>query len=43
MCSHFDFFGEASHQDSRLVSEDCLEKRNLLRRIMKEEGFKELF
>lgn len=43
MCSHFDFFGEPSHQDSRLVSEECLEKRDLLRVMMKEEGFKELF
>lgn len=43
MCSHFDFFGEASHQDTTLVNQECLDRRNLLRKAMKENGFKESF
>lgn len=43
MCSHFDFFGGPSHQDSPLVLRECLDKRDLLRGVMKENGFRELF
>lgn len=42
MCSHFDFVGESSHHDTNLVSQECLEKRNLLRQVMVNHGFRPL-
>ncbi|CAM6005549.1 unnamed protein product [Sphagnum balticum] len=41
MCSHFDYFGEASHHDSPLVTEECRERREILRRAMQKQGFQE--
>lgn len=42
MGSHFDFFGPSSYQDTDLVSKECLEKRNLLRKTMLDNGFRQL-
>jgi len=42
MCSHFDFMGESSHHDTNLVSQECLDRRNLLRKVMEKHGFKAL-
>ena len=39
MGSSFDFFGEASHHDSKLISPEFLKMRNYLRKIMKKYGF----
>ena len=36
----FDFMDEASHHDSPLVSRECTARRNLLRGIMEQAGFK---
>ena len=43
MCSHFDFIGLSSHHDTDLVSQDCLDKRNLLRMVMERHGFRALY
>jgi len=41
MYTSFDLFDEASHHDTTLIPKEYLEKRNMLRRIMIENGFKE--
>jgi D-alanyl-D-alanine dipeptidase len=40
MGSSFDLFHEVSHHDSTLVSGECNEKRNFLRKVMIYYGFK---
>lgn len=40
MGSSFDLFHEVSHHDSTLVSDQCNEKRNFLRKVMMSHGFK---
>lgn len=42
MCGHFDLFDESSHHDTPLVSQDCLARRNLLRAVMRANGFRML-
>lgn len=42
MCGHFDLFDLASHHDTNLITFECSQKRNLLRDIMKKNGFKHL-
>ena len=42
MCCHFDYIGECSHHDTNLVSQDCLEKRNILRQMMEKHNFRAL-
>lgn len=42
MGSHFDFFGLSSHHDTTLVPNDLLQKRNLLRSVMQNHGFRPL-
>lgn len=40
MCGHFDLFDLASHHDSKLINEECMQKRNMLRDIMVKNGFR---
>lgn len=42
MGSSFDLFHEASHHDTTLINSEYLEKRNFLRKVMKDRGFSEL-
>ena len=41
-CTHFHFFGTASHHDTDVVSQACLERRNFLRQVMERYGFRYL-
>lgn len=41
MGASFDLLHEASHHDSELINREQLERRNLLRSVMKKHGFKE--